>query len=114
IFFGALVLNMVLVSPVCHLHYFCLTVPLVMGLLAASWEGGGGPRLGIGLALVLGVNLAANVLPQFPLFQVLRDAGLAMYGGLLLWAAGLVEMGKENWRRPAGISGGEVRLPRAA
>ena len=35
---GALVILMLLSSPVCHIHYFTLAVPLVMGLMVASWE----------------------------------------------------------------------------
>src|SRR5262249_4780194 len=31
-FLGALMLAMLLVSPVCHLHYFCLGMPVAMGL----------------------------------------------------------------------------------
>ena len=38
ILLGALIFNMLLLSPVCHLHYFCLMIPLVMGLLAAWRE----------------------------------------------------------------------------
>src|SRR5262249_45426018 len=34
LFLGALLLLMALSSPVCHLHYFCFALPLVMGFLA--------------------------------------------------------------------------------
>ena len=36
LYFGALILVMLLLCPVCHLHYFSMAVPLVMGLLAAA------------------------------------------------------------------------------
>src|SRR5262249_39625217 len=67
--FGALVTVMLLLSPVCHLHYFCLLVPLVMGLLAASWEGKPTASLGPGLLLLLAAVVAANTLPHFLVFQ---------------------------------------------
>ncbi len=89
LFFGTLVLNMILLSPVCHLHYFCLAVPLLMGLLAARWESGGAITLGRGLAVLFLFNVFANALPQFPGQELVRDAGLAMYATLLLWVVGL-------------------------
>jgi hypothetical protein len=87
--FGALVVVMALASPVCHLHYLALAVPLVMGALAASWERAGTDRLGPGLLLVGVLNLAANVLPNLPGMQAVRDGGLATAGALLLWGTGL-------------------------
>ena len=35
---SALFLLMILISPVCHLHYFCLSIPILMGLIAATWD----------------------------------------------------------------------------
>jgi hypothetical protein len=92
---GALVVLMNLLSPVCHLHYFCLSVPLAMGLVAASWERNGGARLGTATVLVLVVNGLANLVPHLPWCDLLRDTGLAMYGTLVLGLAGGVAL----WRR---------------
>jgi hypothetical protein len=86
---GALVVVMALTSPVCHLHYLALAVPLVMGTLAASWERAGTDRVGPGLLTVGVLNLLANVLPNLPGMQAVRDGGLATAGALLLWGAGL-------------------------
>jgi alpha-1,2-mannosyltransferase len=120
---GGLILVMLLASPVCHLHYFTLAVPLATGLLLARWQGqrvlypGAAP---IVLFVTFGV---ANLLPHLstapnllwflwtwpnplsfpPSLQVLRDAGAALYGALALWAAGIVVL----WRRTR-------RAPRAA
>jgi hypothetical protein len=85
---GGLVLNMLLLSPVCHLHYFCLALPLVMGLVATRWDRVEDPRLGLCWTLLMHVYLAANVLPNLPGLEVLRDLGLAMYAALLLWLVG--------------------------
>jgi len=93
--FGALVVLMNLLSPVCHLHYFCLSMPLAMGLVAAAWEKNGAPRLGTATALALAVNGLANAVPHLPGCDLLRDTGLAMYGTMVLWLAGGIAL----WRR---------------
>jgi hypothetical protein len=98
---GALGVLMILLSPVCHLHYFSLSLPLVMGLLA-TWQGRGRKDrlLSYGLAMLLGVNVVANALPRLPGLEVLRDVGLAAYAALLLWAVGCVVLWRST-RRPA-------------
>jgi hypothetical protein len=95
LFFGLLVLDMLLVSPVCHLHYFSLALPLVTGLMADRWQRHEGLSLGPWLLGVLAVNAVANLLPQLPDSGILRDCGGAMYGNLLVWASGVVLL----WRR---------------
>jgi alpha-1,2-mannosyltransferase len=91
--FGCLVLVMLLLCPVCHLHYFSLAVPLVMGLLAARWQ----DRPTLGPAWVaLGIfETIANVLPNLPDMALVKDAGLAMYAAILLWLLGIIAL----WRR---------------
>jgi hypothetical protein len=86
---GALTIIMILLSPVCHLHYFCLSLPLVMGLLAAAWENPSRPAR-IGVTAVLVFYGVANTVPHLPRFQLFRDCGLATYAALLLWLAGIV------------------------
>jgi hypothetical protein len=111
--FGALTLVMLLVSPVCHLHYFCLSLPLLMGLVATSWHAeptaAKVPRLGRGLTWLLVMNLVANALPRFPGLELLRDVGLAMYAGLLLWLVGCVVLWKRNRLREPVASGHSCR-----
>jgi hypothetical protein len=95
-FVATLIVLMLLVSPVCHLHYFSLSAPLVMALTAAS------RRWTRSLALwgLLIVNVVANALPRWPGLEVLRDVGLAGYAGLLLWALGCVVLWRSS-RQPA-------------
>jgi hypothetical protein len=114
VFFGLIILNMLLLCPVCHLHYFCLALPLVMGFLAASWERAATLRLWPGTALLLAAFALANVLGQFPAFQVLRDTGLAMYGALLLWAVGVIVLWKRPCQPRSGTSVHPMRLEAAA
>jgi hypothetical protein len=103
---GALTLVMLMLSPICHLHYFCLALPLIMGLMARDWQANGAARLGWGLTLVLVVNCAANGITHLPDSELVRDLGVATYATLLLWLFAVVAL----WRmraRPAG----QGRLP---
>jgi hypothetical protein len=84
---GGLVVVMLLLSPVCHLHYFCLSLPLVMGLVLVSWEH---TRWKVSLGILFSVYLIATVLPHLPGLEVLRDVCLAAYANLLLWATALL------------------------
>jgi hypothetical protein len=115
---GTLTLIMFLLSPVCHLHYFCLALPLVMGFLTIAWESP--PREGAGtqwrslwLWLILGANGVANTLPHLPDSELLRDLGLATYGTLVLWLAAVVilcwnrrtDVGEEKGEKGSPIGG---------
>ncbi len=118
---GSLVLVMLLLSPVCHLHYFCLAVPLVMGLTARQWEAHGIRRLTWGYVIVLAANWVLNGLTHLPWSDTARDLGFAGYGALLLWGYAVVAM----WRAraagaqprllpvPAADSVKEIPLPKA-
>src|SRR5207248_11116072 len=98
LFPGAILFNMLLLSPVCHLHYFCLMIPLAMGLMAAAWERTPS-RLGAPLAPLLTAHTLAGLRPTVPGLDVLRDLGLAACGALLLWAVGCVVLWKQTRER---------------
>jgi hypothetical protein len=91
LFFGQLMLLMVLISPVCHLAYFVLEMPLIMAVVDKAWipaltggtESRGKVRLWGAFFVVVFV---AHALPHFPGLEILRDLGLAMYAALLWWA----------------------------
>lgn len=103
--FGLLTLNMLLISPVCHLHYFSLLLPLVMALVADDWHKREGVWPGPWLLAVLLVNGIANFIPQLPEMNLLRDCGSAMYGNLLVWLLGVAAL----WRRSrVGVAAAEV------
>jgi hypothetical protein len=90
LFVGALALGMILTSPVCHTHYFVLLIPLIMGLLALSWEHHpGSEQRRISLLLLFGLQTAGQVLPLLPTSwgEVLKDTGFASYAALVLWLA---------------------------
>lgn len=89
---GSLIVIMLATSPVCHLHYFCLSAPLVMGLLASSWETSATHGLSKTLAALLAFNVFCLAIPHFPGMEVPRDIGLAMYASLALWLAGQIAL----------------------
>jgi Glycosyltransferase family 87 len=104
IFVGALVLVMLLLSPVCHTHYFSMAVPVVMGLMALSWDRQAAAgadmastRLNVGLMALIGVMYAGFIPPLLPPMQVLRDACWMTYAMLILWLTACVTL----WRLPA-------------
>lgn len=98
LFFGLLVVNMLLISPVCHLHYFSLLLPLVMALVADHGQQCASVYPGPWLLGILIVNAIANCLPQLPEMNLMRDCGSAMYGSLLIWMTGVAVL----WRRARG------------
>jgi hypothetical protein len=110
LFFGALVLVMLLLCPVCHTHYLCLLIPLLMGLLAARWERRGGVGPGAGLALLLILSVALYIACNWPGLEVLRDLGVMLYPTLLLWLIALLVLRRlarrsEATIEPAGTAG---------
>ena len=102
LFLGALTLIMLVSSPVCHTHYFMLSLPLVMALLARMWDNAGEARLTPAVWLLLLTQIVGNTLPLIPTFEVLKDAGLALYTALGLWATACLFL----WRGPAPRTGG--------
>lgn len=92
LFVGALSFLMMVLSPVCHTHYFALCLPLVMGLLAFEWERRGFARPSIALSALLALQVVGNVLPLLPPLEILKDGGMALYSGLLLWCAGCLAL----------------------
>lgn len=113
LFLGGLIVCMLLLSPVCHLHYFCLCLPLVMGIVLAAWQRRAGLRVGPGLACVFVFNLIVNVLPHFQGLELFRDVGLATTGTLLLWGlavVGLVRRRREDSRASRDMEGQYIGL----
>jgi hypothetical protein len=97
--FGALAVPMLMSSPVCHLHYLALLLPVVAGLFAAYWERCGTPtdgaELSAGLVLLAIMNIIANTVPRLPDMEAYREIGLAGYATLLIWGTACLAL----WRR---------------
>jgi alpha-1,2-mannosyltransferase len=87
---GALVTVMLLLAPVCHPHYLCHWLPLVMALLAWDLERRQNRSIGPALVLLFAANVLSNVLTS--VFVPLREFGLATGAGLALWGTALVAL----------------------
>ncbi len=91
LFVGGLTVVMGISSPVSHTHYFCLAVPLVMGLAEHSRRIHGnalfpGPAM-LGVLVLIGMLFA---LPMIPFWEARRQAGLPLFGCLILWTVTIV------------------------
>ncbi len=105
ILLGALILVMLLVSPVCHLHYFCLALPLIMGLLAWDWQKQGSMWPSLGMILLLLGNFVLNGVTHLPESDLARDLGVAAYATFLLWLVAIVVLWRTRPQRqpPGGL-----------
>jgi alpha-1,2-mannosyltransferase len=101
--FGALIADMLLLSPVCHQHYLTLLVPLAMGLLAAA---GSAPRPLLRprtAQWLLAANAVASLAPFIPGCKVLHFLGLAMYAELALLLTAAIAL-RRNARAERSLS----------
>jgi hypothetical protein len=88
---GALIIVMLLTSPISHMHYHVLCLPLVMGLLAIYPPIDGMRWAWLALT---GLFYAAHTLPHMSEPSQLRELGLAMYAGLLLWLLAILVLAR--------------------
>jgi hypothetical protein len=111
IWLGALTIVMALLSPVCHLHYFCLALPLGTGLLAATWDRAAGLHASklLNAGFTTYAVLYAVVLLPGDFLTTVREGGLMTLATLALWLAGLIAV-----RRGGSEALSSVSLPRAA
>jgi alpha-1,2-mannosyltransferase len=96
--FGCLILLMAIFSPVSHRHYLLFCVPIVMCLLAATWNQQRTLRVPWGLAacfVVFNVTMFVAYLPD--LEGILKDRCAALFATLPLWVMPVWML----WRRPA-------------
>jgi alpha-1,2-mannosyltransferase len=89
LFIGVLMCAMVAISPMSHLHFFALSIPLVAALWTQSKQRGGPTWVFWSLAAAY---FAANLLPHVPALVVLKYYGLAGAANLALWGVGVREM----------------------
>ena len=101
LYLGSVVMVMLFLCPVCHLHYYSMALPMVMGLVAARWKGSLDPAIGAGFVVLLVVNFVGNGLPNLPGCEWLRERGFATYPALILWGTALVVLWRSARRRGA-------------
>jgi len=91
---GALILNMLLLSPAGHAHYIVLIIPLMMGILVTLWQRAGEPYWNGRLSLLFLVNLLTSGIPLIVCWNVLYDVGVPIQGAMVYWVAGNVLLWK--------------------
>ncbi len=92
-FIGGLMTIMAIATPVSHTHYFCLTEPLVMGLVASSVICSRRQmEMSRQTAVLLVLAGVLFTLPHIPLWEQRREMGFPLFGCLLLWGATLVQL----------------------
>ena len=89
LFIGCLLAIMIPTSPVSHTHYFVYLLPLVMALTAHAWEHNHALRLGRGYTALFAVHVLMNVICLPVSLLLLKDLGVSLYGGLIVWGAGI-------------------------
>ncbi|NNM84881.1 MAG: DUF2029 domain-containing protein [Phycisphaerales bacterium] len=97
LFFGCLIAVLLPMIPICHPHYFCLTLPLVVTLMAVRWERDQKLPFGWPLLAVLWFVFAAHIITVLPHARYFRNFGLVTFADLALWGAGIYWMA--NFRR---------------
>lgn len=82
---GLLLCVMLVVTPVCHTHYFAFALPIVVWLVSRGVREHPHQALS-GLGWLLGfVYLAAHALPRLPGLQILQDTGVMMFTGIAVF-----------------------------
>jgi hypothetical protein len=96
IFLGCVCVLMMLITPVSHLHYYAMVLPLVCGV----WLRGMAARPGAvaasrGATLMLAAWGIVTLIPALPgpAFEWLREAGFGTVATIGLWAYGLKLIG---------------------
>ena len=97
---------MLVLCPVCHLHYFVFLIPVVMVIMVRRWECQGGLWLGWRWHGLFAAFMIAVLLPNLPQMEILRNLGLPTWIVLMIWASCLILPGsggrKPSERTPQG------------
>ncbi len=89
---GNMTMIMVLASPINHHHYFCLAIPLWLGIVAVEMQRTNSTGFGRGMIALIAIQTIASILPKLPGLEKLRDAGVTMQGGAMLCIWGAVTL----------------------
>lgn len=89
---GALATVVLPIIPTAQDHYFAVSTLLVLGLIAAQWEGAGSDRLPGGWALFFTLVFVLSFVSELPGLRILSDFGVVILAELLLWSAGIREL----------------------
>ena len=92
---GAFVCVMLAATPVCQPDYFTLAIPAVGALMGVGMARRGDAEVTRVAMLLIGLYVAANLLPKLNGLEPLKMYGLATGAGLALWALCV----RALWRR---------------
>ena len=99
LFLGCLCVLMMLITPISHLHYYAMVMPLICGLwlrgLALRPGAVSADRRTTAMLAAWGIITAIPALPG-PTFEWLRTAGFGTAATIGLWAHGLSVMGRSQ------------------
>jgi hypothetical protein len=89
LFLGLLILDVLLNTPKSHSHYYCLIVPLVMGIVAAEWQRAGRDHISWPVIAVLVIYFCVDMAARLSWADyAIRDLGIPTMAALLLWLLG--------------------------
>ncbi len=99
LFLGSLCALMMLATPISHMHYYAMMLPLVCGLwlrsLSRTTDATNVDRRTVYGLSAWGIVTMLPALPWAP-FEWLRTAGLGTAATIALWAWGLKSMGRQS------------------
>ncbi len=99
---GSLLLLMAHISPVSHIHYFCLAIVLVIGLLFHSMaHSPSGLTPSVPMLVMVCASGVGYALASIPFWEHRREAGFPMWTTLLLWAVAVRCLYQTRTRRAA-------------
>jgi hypothetical protein len=93
--FGALILLMMIFSPVCHSHYLLFVLPIVMGLLAHVWQSQATVHVPWSLAAMCVAFYATMAIAYLPGMEILKDRCASLFVTLPFWGVPIWQL----WRR---------------
>jgi alpha-1,2-mannosyltransferase len=111
--FGAFMILMVILSPVNHLHYFVMVLPVVMACVSVSgrvWF----PWVRLSFFMPLACFYIANVLARVPGFEVVRDRCLVTVPAAGLWLTALCCLRRLAWHEAENETNIDIAATRAA
>jgi hypothetical protein len=103
---------MLMLCPMCHLHYFLFLIPVVQVMMAWAWAKQPTLWLGWRWHLLFTAFVVAVLIPNLPGVDEIRNLGFPTWVVLAMWAASLVLSRREP--TVAVTSSTTVEIPRAA
>lgn len=102
---GLLCCVSLMLTPVVHLHYFILAMPLIAALVIPRMHASPTGELPARVWLLAAAYTAINLVPRLPWFAETRHLGVATIANIALWAIGFAALRGSDPSPPAGEGG---------